>query len=121
MGKKKVLIVDDNRLMLKTLEMTLRKTYEVITATNKHDAEKKLHKADLLITDLQFPDKEGEPINVNAGNELAKKAHNKKIPVIGMSSEPHKFHKKYFVEVLEKGFDLHDIRAAVNKALGESS
>ena len=52
---KKILIVDDQILYLKSLELALRKKFEVITAQSYHDAIEKLkNEVDLALIDIRL-------------------------------------------------------------------
>lgn len=54
----KILAVDDNRLILRFLEVILRKDYEVFTTSDTLSAINRLHNQDipdLIITDIKMP------------------------------------------------------------------
>ncbi len=60
-SKTRVLVVDDEPSILLEIAGTLKRYYEVLTATNAEDAEKILanERVDLLLTDLRLPGKDG--------------------------------------------------------------
>jgi CheY-like chemotaxis protein len=58
MNRKKILIVDDNEVILRTLSLKLKAAdYEIITATEGSDAVAavRLKKPDLILLDINFP------------------------------------------------------------------
>jgi DNA-binding response OmpR family regulator len=60
--KKKILIVDDEEDILHFLELVLReKGYQVVTATNGHDAltTAQIEKPDLVLLDIMMPQMDG--------------------------------------------------------------
>ena len=59
--KTRVLVVDDEPSILLEIAGTLKRYYDVLTATNAEDAEKILanERVDLLLTDLRLPGKDG--------------------------------------------------------------
>ncbi len=59
--KTRVLVVDDEPSILLEIAGTLKRHYDVLTATNAEDAEKILtsERVDLLLTDLRLPGKDG--------------------------------------------------------------
>jgi two-component system nitrogen regulation response regulator NtrX len=59
--KIRILVVDDEPSILLEIAGTLRRHYDVLTATNAEDAEKLLgsQRIDLLMTDLRLPGKDG--------------------------------------------------------------
>jgi len=62
MGKKKILIVDDEPEMVKMLQMSLETaSYEVITAYNGQEGidKTKKERPDAIIMDLMMPEKDG--------------------------------------------------------------
>jgi DNA-binding response OmpR family regulator len=104
----KILVCEDNLLMIKTIELTLRKHgYEVIKAMDGGEGIQILNqeKVDLLISDINMP--------YNSGLELIQHINNKldyKIPVIIMSViklEETKKHAKELgaVNYITKPFD----------------
>ncbi|MEK7315737.1 MAG: sigma-54 dependent transcriptional regulator [Candidatus Eisenbacteria bacterium] len=60
-SKTRVLVVDDEPSILLEIAGTLKRHYDVLTATNAEDAEKILasERVDLLLTDLRLPGKDG--------------------------------------------------------------
>jgi len=81
---KKILIIEDDRLLLKALENSfLLFGFDVFTATNGKDALIKFtdHDIDLVICDIMMPEVSG----ISFINEI-KKNYNAEIPVIIISS-----------------------------------
>lgn len=104
----KILVCEDNLLMLKTIEFTLKKHgYEVVNAVDGDQGIKALknEQIDVLITDINMP--------YNSGLELIqfiKSNMNKKIPVIivtGITVEETRQHAKELgaVNYVTKPFD----------------
>ena len=62
MSKKKILVVDDEEDILHYLELVLReKGYEVVTATNGHEAltTAQIERPDLVLLDIMMPQMDG--------------------------------------------------------------
>ena len=62
MSKKKILVVDDEEDILHFLELVLReKGYEVVTATNGHEAltTAQIERPDLVLLDIMMPQMDG--------------------------------------------------------------
>ncbi len=79
-----VLIVEDELIMLKTIELRLKKDgYTIIVSEDGRDALKKIEELniDLIITDIMMPFASGLEIIVAAKNKAGKK-----IPVIVLSA-----------------------------------
>jgi len=57
MNRKKILIVDDNQVILKTLSLKLNKDYDIITAEDGSEAVSAVRtkKPDLILLDINFP------------------------------------------------------------------
>ncbi|MCL6524341.1 MAG: response regulator [Thermoflavifilum sp.] len=82
---KKILIIEDEPVMLKTIELLFRKKgYEVLTATNGKEAMEQIraHRLDAVITDVMMPYLPGTEIISRIRHELS----NEQIPVIVISS-----------------------------------
>ena len=80
----KILVAEDEPIMLKTIELRLKKDgYEVITTTDGHQALEQIeaHDPDLIITDIMMPYSSGLEIvsKVNGGT-------GRKVPVIILSA-----------------------------------
>ncbi len=120
---KTVLIVDDGKLFLKSLEFGLKNMFKVLTAEDLEEAERLAPKADLILTDGVYP-REGVPVDVQghdktySGNILAEKFHKHK-KIIGLSAEPRFFVEKYFDEVMQKPVDLVVLRKTIIRLLNE--
>ncbi|PJJ76705.1 response regulator receiver domain-containing protein [Thermoflavifilum aggregans] len=82
---KKILIIEDEPVMLKTLELLFRKKgYEVVIATNGKEAMEQIrrHAPDAVITDVMMPYLPGTEIISRLRHELK----NEKTPVVVISS-----------------------------------
>jgi len=57
MNRKKILIVDDNEVILRTLTLKLKNEYDVVTALDGSEAVSaiRVNKPDLVILDIGFP------------------------------------------------------------------
>jgi sigma-B regulation protein RsbU (phosphoserine phosphatase) len=83
--KKKILVVDDNRMTLKMLEKILSKSgYAVLPASNGSDAVTiaKEKRPDLLLLDIALPDIDG----IQVACSLKDDPRTESIPVIFLSS-----------------------------------
>ena len=61
---KKILIIDDQELYLKSLEVALKKKFEVITATNYNDAIEKLSQdIDITLIDIRLDENDDKNID----------------------------------------------------------
>ncbi len=85
MAKKKILVADDERMILKVIESRLKANhYDVVTAEDGEAAIDKAFKAkpDLIILDLAMPKKNGYQVSA----ELRKHPETKDIPIIILSA-----------------------------------
>jgi CheY-like chemotaxis protein len=57
MDRKKILVVDDNQIILRTLALKLRNDYDVLTAADGGEAVSTVRKSrpDLILLDITFP------------------------------------------------------------------
>ena len=109
MGKKKILLVDDEPDLLKIISFTINSWgYEVITATNGREAIDvvKAQKPDIIILDYLMPEMDG----IATLQEIRK--FNTKIPVIMFTAHPE--------GIPLKGTDNLGISAFVPKASAEA-
>lgn len=82
MGKKKILVVDDEALLTKTFTLLLEKNgYEVLVAKNGEDAQilAEEEKFDLIICDIRMPGEDGVQV---ASNVQRTKGLNSETPLI---------------------------------------
>jgi two-component system sensor histidine kinase ChiS len=130
---KKILIVDDNRLILKALSMTLSaKGYDVLLAENGADAITSLRhdKPNLILLDLDFP-----PDAANIGGALTdgfliidwarRMCDAEKIPVIIISStDPEKYKTRAeasgILTFFQKPLNKEDLLPAIERKIREN-
>lgn len=96
----KILVAEDEPMLLKTIELKLKKEgYEVITTADGREAAAKIetHNPDMVITDIMMPYVSGLEIV-----SLIRKQANKKIPIIMLSSMEQ---EKVVMEAFELGAD----------------
>ncbi len=85
MTKKKILVADDEKMILKVIESRLKANhYDVVTAEDGEIALEKVFKSkpDLIILDLAMPKKNGYQVSA----ELRKNPETKDIPIIILSA-----------------------------------
>ncbi len=111
----RILVVDDDSLVRWYTERSLKKWgYEVITASNIHDAIKHLNggKFDVLLTDLRMPDGNGAELL----EKISEIATNKPKVIVCSSfiaaDMTTDIKKKDFI-ILKKPFNLWELRNAV--------
>ena len=118
--KKKILIVDDEEDLTWSIAKGLSREsdlLEIICANSGSMALEicRKHAVDLLVTDMRMPGM--------SGSELIKrvKDHYPKIKVIIMSAysqtEERDGHNGKFLPVIEKPFEIHELRNMINKYL----
>jgi len=96
----KILVAEDEPMLLKTIELKLKKEgYEVITTSDGREAAAKIQEVDpdLVITDIMMPYVSGLEIVA-----LIRKNNNKRIPIIMLSSMEQ---EKVVMEAFELGAD----------------
>jgi CheY-like chemotaxis protein len=131
---KKILVVDDNQVILKTVLQTLTTWgYQVTTATDGPEALSAIrkNKPDLILLDLAFP-----PDAVNVGGPmqdgffiiqwLRRAPETEKIPIIMISAtDPEKFKDRALtagvVASFHKPIDTDKLLAAIQTALGQGT
>ncbi|MEW6261120.1 MAG: response regulator, partial [Thermodesulfobacteriota bacterium] len=112
-GRTKILIVDDNIVILKVLRNILESNdYTVISATNGNEALKAvyLEKPDLIITDYMMPEMDGKQLIQKLKAQLATRY----IPIIMLTS---KDEVDAEVEVIDAGADDYLVKPANPKRL----
>lgn len=85
MAKKKILVADDEKMILKVIESRLKANhYDVVTAEDGEEALNKAFKVkpDLIILDLAMPRKNGYQVS----GELRKHPETRDIPIIILSA-----------------------------------
>ena len=128
----RVLIVDDQAVYRKSLEMVLRFKPEtdgfsliIDEADNLQDALKQIaeNNYEVVITDGVFPEEAGGYVGDNRpedfrGNQVIQAAKSKGVKlVVGMSAEPQGF--KGADLIFEKPIDIESLRQAVKEAIEE--
>jgi CheY-like chemotaxis protein len=84
MGKRKILIVDDDEGVLDYLHARLDASYDLVT-TNVPDNVIKLaleHKPDIIVCDVDMPDMDGADVSV----ALARDEHTREIPLLFLTA-----------------------------------
>jgi len=97
MSAEKILIVEDNPLNMRLMQMTLRgKGYTLIEASNGEEALDKAvkEKPDLIIMDMQLPTISG----IEATQRLRKIPELSRIPVIAVTAYAMKGNQEKFIE-----------------------
>jgi len=122
---KKILVVDDEELVTKTLTKLLKKSgYEVDIANNGSDALEKVKnsKYDLIISDIRMPDLDGVEV-IKRIRRYLKENNKSTIPEIlitGYASEENlkDAEKLAVLDYVYKPFDIKDFLATIKKNLG---
>jgi len=112
---KRILVVDDSRMMLMFEEMCLRGTYEVSTAASAREALAKAvaERPDLVLTDLNLPDLSGSEI----ADALRQDARTSSIKVIVATTASGMSQLAPPVAFLEKPFSRESLLAKVATSL----
>ncbi len=100
----KVLVIDDERMILSLVEQVLRRMdFSVETAENGRSGIDKFDSGsyDLVITDICMPDTDGNQVLDHIRNSVRRST-----PVIGMSGTPWKLINHMFDRVLPKPFQI---------------
>lgn len=119
MTNKKILVIDDNRFILRVIKLKLTNGgLEVITATDgKEGLEKAIkEKPDLIILDIMMPKVDGFTVY----NELQKNSQTQKIPVIfltALGEEREELKKLNSAVVIYKPFSPRHLLNTVNSLL----
>jgi len=121
---KKILVIDDDPLVLKSLQNLLcRSGYEVEAAKSGEDAENKLRgkRADLIICDIRMPGENGVSV-IKRLKEASAVTGEREVPFIfitGYASEetPIEALKLGAKDYLLKPFDLDELLKSVEKSI----
>lgn len=102
MGKKKILIADDELNIRSLVSTMLDKDYVVIEATNGEEAIDitKREKPDLILMDLMMPQMDG----YTACSRIKTDQATKGIPVVMLTGVGHEFNKKFAQEMGADGY-----------------
>lgn len=122
--KKKILVIDDDALVLKSIKQILeRSNYEVFCAKNGNEAENILDKANLnlIISDIRMPKEDGISVIKRLKERLTSKGISD-IPFIfitGYASEdtPIEALKLGAKDYLLKPFDLDELIKSIQKQI----
>ncbi len=122
---KKILVVDDDALVLKSVQNLLKKQgYDVISANSGDTAKEKLFSSsiDLIISDIRMPGKDGITL-IKELKEILKRKEAKEIPFIfitGYASEdaPIDAIKLGAKDYLLKPFDLDELMNSIKALIG---
>ncbi len=106
-GKKHILVVDDNPMMLKVIKESLREDYEVATAISGKIARKYLmnKSVDLILLDYEMPDENGSEIL----QKLRQDESTKDIPVIFLTGVKDKSKIQKVLQLKPQGYLLKPI------------
>lgn len=124
--KKKILIIDDDPLVLKTLQnLFIHSGYETECVKNGNEAIAKLKsntEFNLVISDIRMPGKDGIAV-INEIKKICKEQLRKELPflfITGYASEeaPIDAIKLGAKDYLLKPFDLDELLASVKKNIG---
>ena len=123
--KAKILIVEDNRELLKTLRMQLRdEGYRVVGAEDCVQAITlaRQERPDVILLDLGLPAGDGFTVI----KRLAKFHHANEIPIIVITGQPKEEYEQQALEAgavayLTKPFEIEQLLAAIRETLGESN
>lgn len=122
MGKRKVMIVDDEERFLKVIKINLEKTgkYEVMTLSNAKNiiAQIRIFKPDVILLDILMPKIDG----VETCKMLNEDPAGKGIPIITFSAldtdkDKLMMYKLGVVDFLTKPIKKNDLIAKIEKAL----
>lgn len=122
MGKRKVMVVDDEENFLKIVKLNLEESgqYEVLTLPNAKNIISEMHRfrPDVLLLDLLMPSEGG----IEVCEELNNDALGSKVPIIivsGLDKEQDKLkaYKLGVIEYLTKPIDLKTMMNVIEKAL----
>ena len=106
----KILLIDDDLLVLKTFDMLLKRNgYGVITASSYEQALQAIHKEnfDLILSDIRMPNKNGVQTVAEIQQRLAQ-AGKKDLPIIfitGYAEIGEQLHANFHGEILNKPVD----------------
>lgn len=122
---KKILIIDDDALVLKSIQNLLkRQGYEVIVSNNASDAKQKIlvDKFDLVISDIRMPGQDGISL-ITDMKSLLQQANKPEVPFIfitGYASEeaPIDAVKLGAKDYILKPFDLDELINSVKAQIG---
>ncbi|MEW6602784.1 MAG: response regulator, partial [Nitrospirota bacterium] len=121
--KSRILVVDDEEIVVKNLERYLQKEgYSVVTANNGAEALRKLDAADfdLVMTDLKMKEVDGLKVIEKAKN---RNAEIQAVMITGYASVDSAIEaiKKGAFHYLKKPFKLEDVKSTVQQALEKKS
>ncbi len=125
MDKKKILLVDDEEDVLRTVGFRLQSSgYDVVTASDGMEGLEKAHseKPDLVILDLMLPKMDGYKVCAF----LKKDTRYRKIPIIMFTAKAGDLDKKLGLEVgadayIMKPFEPPELVEAVEKLLAKNN
>lgn len=126
MAEKKILVIDDEELVLKSIQTLLRRTgYEVIVSRNGQEALKVIKglQVDLIVCDVRMPSFSGIETIKAIRSFLLSEQRNliPEILITGYAEESlnKQIEELNVAEYMYKPFDLRDFLASVKKNLGE--
>ncbi len=125
MGRKKILIVDDERDIVKALIIRLQKVgYDVVTAFDGDQGVFMAHKEnpDIILLDIRMPGSDG----FNVIERLKQSRSTSTIPIIFLTGSPEKDLEKRAMEMgvrfyIKKPYDPEELLDAIQRALKENA
>ena len=123
MVKKTIMVVDDEYLILETVEEILKKEgYKVVTALSGKDALRKLKREiDLVLIDILMPDMGGLELTKKIReNEKFKNINLAFLTILTFSRVQKRELKKFrILDYIQKPFDNEDLVKRVNKIINK--
>lgn len=122
MEKKKIMLVDDEAFIIRSLQFVLKKTgHDIVTAGNGEEAieKAKTEKPDLMFLDIMMPKKDGfEVCKELKGNEETKNIYIIMLTAKGRDQDRQKGIELGANEFLTKPFVPSQVLTTVKKVLG---
>lgn len=124
MGKRKILVVDDEPSIRLAVMRMLEKTYDILEAENGEDAIKIVEeqKPDLILIDLMMPKMDG----YTACSKIKSKEETSGIPIVILTAIGHELNKKFASEMgadgyITKPFTLEELLDVTNRFVKEGA
>ncbi len=118
-GKKKILLIDDDPLVLESLEIFLKRAgYDVITAQSAVQGIKLAETSDfnLMISDIRMPGKNGVETAKEIQSKLIDAGKKSPLPIIfitGYAELSEEIHANFFGKLLYKPIDNDELLTAI--------
>ncbi len=120
--QKKILLIDDDPLVLRSLEKVLiRDNYEVLAVSDFEDVMERIKDADidLVLSDIRMPGKDGVE-TAAAIQSLLKSSGRKEVPMIfitGYAGEDKRLNAPFYGETLYKPIDVEKLLITIRDYL----